>query len=857
MSSEPGYREVSPFSASSSDAYLTADDQGASPRDDVQVGSSGLVKTFDLLTVSDSSSTALGPPSEPIRGTFTTGLPYVTVTGGSTWSALAAQPPPASSINTATQSSTTTQVSSVATPQAPKAVFDGPEAPNPIVPAKRARTCAIFQDACMLHKYSRPHDIGWIVERPERLRAIKTGVVAALARLELASSTSTSEASRATPPSHKVPDGALEQLMGALGIHDTNTSNSRDIVGGPFDILFSSASMAVDDPALTFIHPLPNLPPESAVTSPSTTSLPVPPSDDYASRPALTPYASPSKVGVVVDAPASAPPRLASPDTSVQPWPKQLSALCRNASKAMKTGPTFSEIPSHLPQGDLYLTERSESAIFGALGAVCEGVDRVVEGVNRMDNGHDRAFVAIRPPGHHCCENQPMGFCFVNNVAVAAAHAHQKHGINRVIILDIDLHHGNGTQDIAWRINSEANRTLLDFQASSPRKVSPKKGSTVPSGPSNPPEKLQIFYGSLHDIYSYPCEDGDTYNIQNASLNLAGGHSQWISNVHLDSWQDESDFYQRLYPAYRDKLLGAAKDFFNKTVSTGSEPQKDKTIVIISAGFDASEHESAGMSRHRRNVPTSFFHRFTKDACAFANQVANGKLVAVLEGGYSDRALASGALGLMVALVDAPRNREQLESAKTEKADVTSWWSEANLIKLEKACKLKRGKLVPWPVTQTGPRNTVNNDSEAWLSRTVELMSILEAGEQVDAETAAAAKVKKEPAAKTMQLRERRSRANLRDDRTPQASPARGVGRSNAGSNSAASATVIAPPPVPPMPVFGGRAFEIAPGTGGQSSITVSPGTSASNGLPAMAGQSGTELKPSPKVIFKFGAGGI
>jgi histone deacetylase HOS3 len=71
-----------------------------------------------------------------------------------------------------------------------------------------------------------------------------------------------------------------------------------------------------------------------------------------------------------------------------------------------------------------------------------------------------RAFVVVRPPGHHCGENTPCGFCFVNNVAVGAAHgrwcdlmemynrsvmfptAHLKHGVNRVVILDIDLHHG-------------------------------------------------------------------------------------------------------------------------------------------------------------------------------------------------------------------------------------------------------------------------------------------------------------------------------------------------------------------------------------------------------------------------------
>lgn len=71
--------------------------------------------------------------------------------------------------------------------------------------------------------------------------------------------------------------------------------------------------------------------------------------------------------------------------------------------------------------------------------------------------------------------------------------------------------------------------------------------------------------------------------IQAASLNLSGGHSQFISNVHLESWTDEADFYERLYPRYIAGLLGAAQEFCKKT-SVGNEDASDKTIVIISAG---------------------------------------------------------------------------------------------------------------------------------------------------------------------------------------------------------------------------------------------------------------------------------
>ncbi len=77
-----------------------------------------------------------------------------------------------------------------------------------------------------------------------------------------------------------------------------------------------------------------------------------------------------------------------------------------------------------------------------AAGAVIEGVDRVMSGANQ------NAFCAIRPCGHHATYAQAMGFCIFNNVAVGARHAINQHGLARVAILDFDVHHGNGTEDI-------------------------------------------------------------------------------------------------------------------------------------------------------------------------------------------------------------------------------------------------------------------------------------------------------------------------------------------------------------------------------------------------------------------------
>jgi acetoin utilization deacetylase AcuC-like enzyme len=84
-----------------------------------------------------------------------------------------------------------------------------------------------------------------------------------------------------------------------------------------------------------------------------------------------------------------------------------------------------------------------EATVRGAGGAIL-AVDEVVSG--KVDN----AFHAARPPGHHAEKTRAMGFCFFNNAAIAARHAQKAHGIGRVAIVDWDVHHGNGTQDIFW-----------------------------------------------------------------------------------------------------------------------------------------------------------------------------------------------------------------------------------------------------------------------------------------------------------------------------------------------------------------------------------------------------------------------
>ncbi len=96
----------------------------------------------------------------------------------------------------------------------------------------------------------------------------------------------------------------------------------------------------------------------------------------------------------------------------------------------------------HALDPDTSMNPHTLDAAYRAAGGAVMAVDQVLRG--EVIN----AFVACRPPGHHATRNQAMGFCIFNNVAVAAAHALAAHGLERVAIVDFDVHHGNGTEDI-------------------------------------------------------------------------------------------------------------------------------------------------------------------------------------------------------------------------------------------------------------------------------------------------------------------------------------------------------------------------------------------------------------------------
>jgi acetoin utilization deacetylase AcuC-like enzyme len=103
---------------------------------------------------------------------------------------------------------------------------------------------------------------------------------------------------------------------------------------------------------------------------------------------------------------------------------------------------TADQAPAYYPiDGDTSLNAYSWRAALRAAGAAVAATDAVLAG------DIDNAFCAIRPPGHHARPAEPMGFCLFNNVAIAARHAMEVHGLQRVAIVDFDVHHGNGTEE--------------------------------------------------------------------------------------------------------------------------------------------------------------------------------------------------------------------------------------------------------------------------------------------------------------------------------------------------------------------------------------------------------------------------
>lgn len=222
------------------------------------------------------------------------------------------------------------------------------------------------------------------------------------------------------------------------------------------------------------------------------------------------------------------------------------------------------------------------SALLSA-GAAVDAVDMVMSG------DLSAAFCATRPPGHHAEHNKGMGFCFFNNAAIAAAYAKEKYGLKKVAIVDFDVHHGNGTEDII-------------------KNYFIKKNSK---------DKKSYLFCSTYQYPFYPFE-------------IEASTTPPIINTPLEATAKSKEF--------RDVI----REFWLPALTT-FKPE----LIIISAGFDA--HIEDDMSQI--SLTEIDYRWITEELKAIADEFGNGRIVSVLEGGYCLSALGRSVVAHINGLI--------------------------------------------------------------------------------------------------------------------------------------------------------------------------------------------------------------
>ena len=231
---------------------------------------------------------------------------------------------------------------------------------------------------------------------------------------------------------------------------------------------------------------------------------------------------------------------------------------------------------------DAVMNSKTLISILYSAGAAVDAVDLV------MDGTLGSAFCATRPPGHHAEHDKGMGFCFFNNVAIAAAYAKQKYGLKRVAIVDFDVHHGNGTEDIIKNVF----------------KASPKD------------DKGYLFCSSYqYPLYPFDIKEGDTPPIINTPLAATTKGKE-----------------------FREKLSAHWLPALHKF-----KPE----LIIISAGFDA--HIEDDMSQV--SLTEADYRWITDELKVIANEYSGGRIVSVLEGGYAPSALGRSVVAHINGLI--------------------------------------------------------------------------------------------------------------------------------------------------------------------------------------------------------------
>ncbi len=261
----------------------------------------------------------------------------------------------------------------------------------------------------------------------------------------------------------------------------------------------------------------------------------------------------------------------------------------------------------YLDGGDTVASPGSWAAATAAAGAAIGAVDAVLTG------GVDASFAVVRPPGHHAPPDRAMGFCILNNAAVAAAHAISQHGLSRVLLVDFDVHHGNGIQDCFY---------------SSP----------------------EVLYFSTHQSPAYPF----TGAVEETGIGEGIGYTV---NVPLPPDVGEAGFLS----AFETILRPLARRF---------QPE----LVLVSAGYDAHWRNSRYVQGIRERLTVRGLAALSRSLQEIADASCPGRLVGILEGGYDLEALAYGVLGTLGVWLGDTKIADPLGPPPTaaEEPDITT-----------------------------------------------------------------------------------------------------------------------------------------------------------------------------------------
>ncbi len=210
--------------------------------------------------------------------------------------------------------------------------------------------------------------------------------------------------------------------------------------------------------------------------------------------------------------------------------------------------------------GDTYLSPTSLDAIYRSAGGAVQAVDTVMTG------GAKNAFVATRPPGHHAEHAIAMGFCIFGNIAIAAKHAMQAHGLSRVAVLDFDVHHGNGTQALL----QDDPRVLFVSSHQSP--LWPGSGMTDEVGP----------HGTIINLPLSPGSDGRTM------------HAAWDRALkRVEDHKPEMILISAGFDAHQDDPLASlnwtAADFASitqKICKLAETLCEGRVVSVLEGGYD-------------------------------------------------------------------------------------------------------------------------------------------------------------------------------------------------------------------------------------------------------------------------------